>query len=198
MSWWYLGAVANVVIAVAYFLISAAIVVPLVRSRQLWVNRLGTATGLIFWSCAMGHAGHAAHLLLPALGMEEHAGLALRQAFSWHVAIGDAMTATIGIWYWSLRKTYAPLMRGAALFEDMKESQRRALQINDNIVQGLTVAKMALELDQREKSEQALEEALASARGIISDLLGKAGAENRLGAGELVRNEPASLSHATP
>lgn len=134
MSWWYLGAVANVVIAVAYFLISAAIVVPLVRSRQLWVNRLGTATGLIFWSCAMGHAGHAAHLLLPSVGMEEHAGFALRQAFSWHVAIGDAMTATIGIWYWSLRKTYAPLMRGAALFEDMKESQRRALQINDNIV----------------------------------------------------------------
>lgn len=57
---------------------------------------------------------------------------------------------------------------------------------------------MALELDQREKSEQALEDALASARGIISDLLGKAGAENRLGAGELIRDEAASLSHATP
>jgi hypothetical protein len=44
----------------AYAAIFAAILVPVVRTRQLATNRLAVATSLIFFSCAVGHALHAA------------------------------------------------------------------------------------------------------------------------------------------
>ena len=193
MESWHVGAAANLVVAVAYFLICSAILRPLVAERQLWTNKLGTATAMIFFTCGVHHGTHSVHLVLPSLGVDEQAGLALRDAFAWHVTSWDVLTAVVGIYYWSLRATYGPLMRGAALFEDMKERQRQALEINDNVVQGLAVARMALELDQREKTEQALEGAIASASKIISDLLGQVGTETRLGAGDLVRERPAVL-----
>jgi hypothetical protein len=84
-------------------------------------------------------------------------------------------------------------MKGAALFEDLKEKQRRALEINDNIVQGLVTAKLALELDQTNRSQEALEHSLIAARGIITDLLGEEGTELRLGPGDLVRSKAARL-----
>lgn len=191
--WWQLAATANFVIATTYLGIAMAILLPLLRTRQVPSNRLGMATAAIFLSCAVHHGGHSVHMLLPALGMETDHGLALRQAFDWHFVLWDVISAGVGIWYWSLRSTYGSLMRGAALFEDMKEKQRRALEINDNIVQGLAVAKLALELDQREASEEALEKALVSARQIISDLLGDADSESRLGPGALRRTAPAHV-----
>lgn len=193
MESWQVGAGANLVVAVAYFLICSAILRPLVRERQLRTNKLGTATALIFFTCGVHHGTHSVHLFGPSLGWDEEAGLALRQAFTWHVTTWDIFTAGVGVYYWSLRKTYGPLMRGAALFEDMKARQRQALEINDNVVQGLVVARMALDLNEREKTEEALEKAMASASTIISDLLGQVGTETRLGAGDLIRERPASL-----
>lgn len=71
--------------------------------------------------------------------------------------------------------------------------RRQAMEINDNIVQGLTVAKMAMELDQTDESYRALDETLQKARGIISELLGD-DATRHLGAGELVRAQPALVT----
>src|SRR5581483_5902095 len=183
--WWQLGTAANAVVALAYLAIAWAILRPLLKTNQVPGNRLGTATAAIFFTCAVHHGSHAVHMLLPAVGLESGHGLALRRAFDWHQAMWDIVSAGVGLWYWSLRSHYGPLMRGAALFEDMKERQRQALEINDNIVQGLAVAKMALDLDQRDVSRDALESALTSARQIISDLLGESGTENRLGPGDL-------------
>lgn len=191
--WWQMAAAANLVIAGTYLGIAMAILLPLLRTRQVPSNRLGTATAAIFLSCAVHHGAHSVHMVLPALGMDTGHGLALREAFDWHFVLWDVVSAAVGIWYWTLRSTYGSLMRGAALFEDMKEKQRRALEINDNIVQGLAVAKLALELDQRETSEEALERALVSARQIISDLLGDAESEARLGPGGLRRKTPARV-----
>jgi signal transduction histidine kinase len=84
-------------------------------------------------------------------------------------------------------------MKGAALFEDLKEKQRQALEINDEISQGLVTAKLALELHEEDRSQRALEHSLNAARQIISDLLGEAGTETRLGPGDLVRSKPASI-----
>jgi len=191
--WWITGTVANSVISIVYFMISFVILRSLMVSGQLRANKLGTATGVIFFSCAVHHGTHVVHMLGPAVGYDVTAGQALRESFSLHNAAWDVASAIVGIYYWSLRATYAPLMRGAALFEDLKERQRQALEINDNIVQGLTVAKLALELDEREYSEAALASALAAASRIISDLLGHADAENRLGPGDLVRETPAKV-----
>lgn len=169
---WQIGMVANAVIAVAYLLISLAIVVPLARSGQLRTNPLGGATAAIFFSCAVHHGAHSAHMLLPALGVADSHSLAMRQAWSWPLAIWDIVGAAVGLYYWSLRRTYASLMEGAQLFQDLRQREQQALELNDGVLQGLVVAKMALDLDQPEKAREALDTSIDSASRIITDLLG--------------------------
>ena len=62
---WHFGAVANGIIAVAYFGICAVIIVPLARTGQLRSNKLGVATAAIFFSCAVHHGAHTVMLMLP-------------------------------------------------------------------------------------------------------------------------------------
>jgi hypothetical protein len=69
--------------------------------------------------------------------------------------------------------------------------RQQALEINDNIVQGLTVASLALELERPDDSRVAIEDTLAKARGIISALLGEMQSDQSLNAGDLVRAKPA-------
>ncbi|MEY2425314.1 MAG: hypothetical protein QOI61_886 [Actinomycetota bacterium] len=191
--WWQLGATANGVLFLAYMFITLSILVPLVSTDQLRTNKLGAATAAIFFSCGVGHGFHLFHLIAPALGVEKEIGAAARASMEWHIVLWDAVTATIGIYYVSLRKTYGSLMKGAALFDDMKEKQRQALEIHDNIVQGLVIAETALALDEQAQSQAALESTLAAARQIISDLLGEVGSEVRLGPGDLRRSKAASI-----
>lgn len=189
---WQTGAAANGVVGVTYLLIAGAIILPLVRTHQVRANRLGTATAAIFFTCAVHHGSHSVHMLLPAFGVEDQHGLAAREAFAdWHLVLWDVLTAAVGVYYWTLRRTYGALMRGASLFEDLKEKQRQALEINDNIVQGLVVAETALAFDQQDLSKEALAATLVSARQIISDLLGEAESETRLGPGDLRRRKAA-------
>jgi hypothetical protein len=70
----------------------------------------------------------------------------------------------------------------------MKARQRQALEINDNIVQGLAVAKYQLDRGADDESREAIEETLHKARGLITDLLGD------LGPGDLRRSERAAVS----
>ena len=192
---WQLDMTANLMVALAYLAIAGAILIPLVREGHLRANRLGAATAAIFLTSAVHHGSHAVQMVLPVFGIEMHQGLALRTAFSgWHTVIGDVVSAWVGIYYWTMRRTYGSLMRGATLFEDMNERQRQALEINDNIVQGLFVAQTALALDEREMSQEALRSTLDSARQIISDLLGDSGTELELGPGQLVRGKPAMVA----
>jgi CheY-like chemotaxis protein len=51
------------------------------------------------------------------------------------------------------------------------ERRHQALQINEGIVQGLAVAKMALELDDQDKALDALERTLQAAKRVITHLL---------------------------
>jgi len=132
-------------------------------------------------------------MILPSFGIEEAHGLMMRAAWDWHNAMWDVITATVGVYYWTLRRQYGSLMRGAALFNDLKERERQALQLHDEVVQGLVVAKMALDLDQRDQSQEALASTLASASQIITDLIGRSREEVRMGAGDLVRERPAGL-----
>ncbi len=69
--------------------------------------------------------------------------------------------------------------------------RQQALEINDNIVQGLTVAQLALDIGRPEDSRSAIDDTLAKARSIISALLGEIQNEEKLEAGDLVRAHPA-------
>ena len=152
MNWWVVGLVANTVIAAAYFAIVGAIVLPLVRSHQLRSNPLGAATAAIFFTCAVHHGVHAVHMLMPAFGVDQVQGSAMRVAWGWQLALWDVIGATVAVYYWSLRRNYGSLMQGAQLFEDMRKREQQALELNDNVLQGLVVAKMSLDLGKEDKA----------------------------------------------
>jgi response regulator NasT len=62
----------------------------------------------------------------------------------------------------------AEILREANL---VQQRQRQVLELHDGVVQGLTVAHLALELDRREESREALLRALENARANVSRAL---------------------------
>lgn len=68
--------------------------------------------------------------------------------------------------------------------------RRHALEINDTVVQGLSVAKLALELGDQEMGRQVVADTLDSARRIMSQLL-PPGEGRTVKPGDLVRRTPA-------
>jgi hypothetical protein len=190
---WQLVMAANVVAAAAYAAIAYVLVAGLLAGGQLRTNRLGAATALIFVTAAVHHGLEGVQLLLPSLGIDKAHGLALRHAWDWHTVVWDMLTAAAGIYYLSLRGSSVPAARGAQMFEDLKIRERQALEINDNIVQGLTVAKYAMTIGADDHSQQAIEDTLVRARAIITDLLGEPGSAIELGPGDLRRVMPATV-----
>ncbi|MBB2948517.1 PAS domain S-box-containing protein [Actinoplanes lutulentus] len=106
----YLGG--NLIIMVAYMAIMMAIVVPVNRAGQLRTNKLAVATAMIFFSCAVGHGLHA---LMTIRGAGHGHSSA---SWLWATAIWDAVTAMIGIYYWTLRRGYAVLLGPGAIYVD--------------------------------------------------------------------------------
>jgi hypothetical protein len=90
----------------------------------------------------------------------------------------------------SLERVAADDLRARLDRATMKRQQ--ALEINDNIVQGLAVAKYSFDLDQHDKARDAVEGTLVAARAIISELLGDLGDEAELGPGTLKRDRAAT------
>lgn len=185
---WQIGMVSNGGIAVAYLLISMAIAVPLARSNQLRTNPLGAATAAIFFTCAVHHGSHALHMLLPSLGISDDQGLAMRAAWGWPLSIWDLVGLVVALYYFSLRRNYSSLMKGAQLFEDLRKREQQALELNDSVLQGLVVAKMALDLQDTAKADAALTASISSASRIITDLLGSESFNI-----ELLRSAPAVI-----
>jgi signal transduction histidine kinase len=194
MDLWMLAAAANVVLLVTYLIISTTVARGLRRSGQgLRDNPLGWATAAIFLTCALHHGAHPVHMLLPVVDADAHIGHAMRDALSsWPLAIWDVIGAGVGVWYLTLRNRFPALVRGAAIFEDMRERQRQALEIHDNVVQGLTAAKLSFEVGQHERALETVEQTLAASRRIITELLGDQGTETALEPGDFRRAEAAS------
>jgi hypothetical protein len=194
MELWHVLTVENLIVGAAYLAISYIILSGLIRTGQVSSNKLGLATGLIFLTCAVHHTTHAFHMLIPSLGIEDAKALALRDGWHWQTAVWDALTAIVGVYYLSLRGSYASVLRGAQMFEDMKVRQRQALDVNDNIVQGLTVAKYELDRGEDARSREAIEETLRKARTLITELLGERHSEVELGPGDLRRAQRAAVT----
>ena len=53
-----------------------------------------------------------------------------------------------------------------------RENERRALDIHDNIVQGLAEAQMAFDVGRPEQAREAVDRTLAAARRLVTELLG--------------------------
>ncbi len=70
--------------------------------------------------------------------------------------------------------------------------RQQALEINDNIVQGLAVAKYSFDLGQTDKAREAIEGTLVAARSIISELIDDEESDTPLEAGSLTRDHAAT------
>jgi PAS domain S-box-containing protein len=115
-----LALIGNAVVSVAYAGITVAIMVPVLRAGQLLTNRLATATALIFFSCSVGHAFHAVQVVVGASAM--HGMDMPATGWGWSSAVWDALTAAVGVYYWTLRRGYSTLL--GALYTDPGQQHR--------------------------------------------------------------------------
>jgi len=192
-------ALANVVLVLVYGSIALIMLHGLVRGRQWASNPIATATFAIFAACTVGHGLHLEDTLLPytgvLLGYTDTAQAAAvteaaRATFSDPLLlVWDVFTAMVAAWYWTIRSRFALLFHGAALCEDMATRTKQAMELHDNVVQGLTRAKLALDLGRREEGAAVVDETLAASKHIIADILGRE-ATIGLGPGDLRRETP--------
>ena len=80
----------------------------------------------------------------------------------------------------------------AARVHEERTRRQAALEINDSVVQGLTAALYALELDDTDSVRDYVRRTLDSARAIITDLVGPV--EGKIAPGDLVRTSPSTLT----
>lgn len=199
---WEVTLVFNWAIAICYACIAGLITRGIFKTRQL-DNVLAWATAAIFASCSLGHTVHAIHLTLPTLmnwglplSHEARAeGVAMRAGMGdWHSAVVDGITVAAAITYLTVRHRLASMLHDTPiLFRDYREKRRRALEINDNLVQGLVTVKMALDAGQDEMALEAVRKTLAQAQGMMSDLLGMVPLQR----GDLVRDHAATPTRTT-
>ena len=70
-------------------------------------------------------------------------------------------------------------------------AQKQALDLNDEVIQGLAAAKLALETGEHEKGIRALSETLSCAQALVSRLLDER--TIAVEPGDLVRDDPAEI-----
>jgi len=75
-----------------------------------------------------------------------------------------------------------------------EERRRRAMEMNDDVVQGLALAQLALETGREDAAREAIADTLAAAQAIVTGLLEETGEYGELRSGDLVRNDPATLT----
>lgn len=186
-------AAANAVLVVFYGLIAIEMINAIIRGRQLLSNPLLTATAAVFVTCTLGHGAHFEHATLSIAGFGgTAANVATRAEFGdLRLVFWDTFTAVVTIYFYTLRSRLAIVYRGAALCEDMAQRERQALELHDNVVQGLVRAKMELDLGNREEGRRAIGEALDASRRVITQLLGEEEAGMTLGPGDLRRTRAA-------
>jgi PAS domain S-box-containing protein len=84
----------------------------------------------------------------------------------------------------------------ATRFGESQQRRRQALEINDNVVQGLTAATYALERSDTAQATSFIARTLHAARDMMDDLLEPSG--EQLHPGDLIRSAPANLEAVSP
>ena len=109
-------------------------------------------------------------------------------ALAWVIFMAFALALLAGLYL--LRRTSAT----AAELQRRELNERHAVEINDNIIQGLALAKYQLQLGEGEKSATQVAETLREAQRLVSGLLGDAEVQ----AGQLRREIAAETSRPEP
>lgn len=103
--------VANSIISLCYFAIASLITLGLWRNRKFGFDTFATVTGLIFWSCAFGHSGHAA----------EHLGLPHSPVLQ---TVSDWITVMPAIAFLSLSNRYSLLVGSTQILQAKKDTEQ--------------------------------------------------------------------------
>lgn len=75
------------------------------------------------------------------------------------------------------------------------QRQKQALELNDNVVQGLAAAWLAFDLGQVEEGIGLVQRTTRDAQGLVNALLREAAADEPLAPGDLARRVPANVDH---
>lgn len=118
----------------------------------------------------------------------------VRQLASWGHVIVDEQTVPVKIVgscqdVTDFRSAMRELSKTERRLAEIQERRARAMELNDNVVQGLAAALYALELGRSDAAATEITGTLQAARSIIGDLLTASGED--VDSAELVRNDPA-------
>jgi CheY-like chemotaxis protein len=168
-------------------------------SDRIILQANGRATALL----GADPSGHALEEILPAKTWPGGQGLTAR-SLDGDVLVLDVTTADLaessheGRTAVFLKDASARLEREAMATRlgESQQRRRQALEINDNVVQGLTSAAYALEREDGGQAASYISRTLRAARDMMDDLLEPSGEE--LHPGDLVRSAAASLDTAAP
>lgn len=184
---WTVTMVANVVMAVTFAAIAWFLWRALIRGQQWRSNPLLVGITLIFTTCAVGHALHAEHTLLPTYapllqlpGWEEAVTFgAWSQVAMANPALAgmDVASAGAAVWYFATRQRHAEAFQGAELAEDLEILEEEARYMQDTVVQTTTEALLHMDMDDDEAALEDITQALDDAKGIVDRFL----AEGRAG-----------------
>ncbi|MEK0191657.1 PAS domain S-box protein [Microcoleus anatoxicus] len=103
--------VANCIISLCYFAIASLISLGLWRNRKFGFDTFATVTAFIFWSCALGHSGHAA----------EHLGLPHSPVLQ---TVSDWITVIPAIAFLSLSNRYSLLVGSTQILQAKKDTEQ--------------------------------------------------------------------------
>lgn len=170
---WELVTVGNLLTALTYSVITVSLASRLQRTAQLSLraNPLGVAMTLVFCTVAVRAAWTGVQLLLPSIGIHHEAALALRDAATPASLPLPFIAAAAGALYLVLRRRAGDDPGPASLYPDHALRRRRALEINDNIVQGLIVARELDALGQPDEARTVLQRTLEQAQRMTGELL---------------------------
>ncbi len=168
---WWIGFTFSTITGITFTAVAFLLGRNLQRQKQWKSNPLAVATMLIFTTCGFGHVLHTIQLLYPLLAPESAIGPAARLHYGeWHLWVADGLTAIAGTWYWLSRRAFPNLVSGAAMYENVRRQQRRAVEIHDNVVQGLVKAKWALDLGDTQQGRMALQKTLGASEQMVREL----------------------------
>lgn len=170
---WKLIATGNVLTAITYSAIAVTMWTRLRRTAQfsLRANPLGVAMTLVFLTVAVRAAWAGAQLLLPSIGVHHEAAIALRHASTPASLPLPFLAAAAGALYLVLRRRAGDDPGPASLYPDHALERRRALEINDNIVQDLIAARELDALGRTNEARHVLQGTLERAQRMSGELL---------------------------
>jgi hypothetical protein len=131
-------------------------------------------------------------MLIPVLGIKHEAALALRDAWTWSSVPLPFGAAAVGFLYLWLRRSAGRDLDHASLYPDLSLRRTRALEINDNVVQGLIAVRALEARGDREEATAVLNHTLEQAQRMMGDLLEDAGG-GEIRPGDLRRTTAAAL-----